>query len=76
METKYSIIKTKMGSTSMNRAWSKHKSKKSVLNELENLKFSWLKNGGQIDYFNKSKFTLVVSESDESAEYKFQISEN
>jgi hypothetical protein len=72
---KYSIIKEKEGFSSQIRKYSEHKFKKDVLKELEQIAWSWKKNGGLIVSFNKKNFVLVVEESDASAKFTFQILE-
>jgi hypothetical protein len=72
---KYSIIKEKEGFSSQVRKHSEHKFKKDVLKELEQIAWSWKKNGGLVVSFNKKNFVLVVEESDASAKFTFQILE-
>jgi hypothetical protein len=72
---KYSIIKEKEGFSSQVRKYSEHKFKKDVLKELEQIAWSWKKNGGLVVSFNKKNFVLVVEESDASAKFTFQILE-
>jgi ribosomal protein L14 len=72
---KYSIIKEKEGFSSQVRKYSEHKFKKDVLKELESIANSWSRNGGYIVKFNKAKCVLVVSESNDSATYIYQILE-
>lgn len=72
---KYSIIKEKEGFSSQVRKYSEHKFKKDVLIELESIANSWSRNGGYIVKFNKAKYVLVVSESNDSATYIYQILE-
>ncbi len=73
---KYSIIKEKEGFSSNVKKYSEHRFKKDVLKELEQIAWSWQKNGGQVVSFNKKNFVLVVEESDASAKLTFQILEN
>jgi len=73
---KYSIIKEKEGFSSQVKKYSEHKFKKDVLKELEQIAWTWTKNGGYVVSLNKSKLILVVQESDESATYTYQILEN
>ena len=72
---KYRIIKEKEGFSSQVRTYSEHKFKKDVLKELEQIAWSWKKNGGLVVSFNKKNFVLVVEESDASAKFTFQILE-
>ena len=73
---KYSIIKEKEGFASNVKKYSTHRFKKDVLKELEQIAWSWTKNGGQVISLNKKNFVLVVEESDASAKLTFQILEN
>jgi hypothetical protein len=73
---KYSIIKEKEGFASNVKKYSTHRFKKDVLKELEQIAWSWTKNGGQVIRLDKKNFILVVEESDASAKLTFQILEN
>lgn len=72
---KYSIIKEKEGFSSQIRKYSEHQFKKDVLAELTSIANSWTRNGGYVVNFNKSKYILTVSESNDSAVYIYQILE-
>lgn len=73
---KYSIIKEKEGFSSQVKKDSEHKFKKDVLKELQQIAYSWKKNGGLVIGLDKKNFVLVVEESNQSATYIYQILEN